>query len=64
MWPLTVTMPKGLLPVAGVPFIELQFRLLAEVGVEEVILAVGTDHEAEWRAYADSVTQPSLIVSV
>lgn len=64
VWPLTHSMPKGLLPVAGVPFIELQFRLLAEVGVEEVILAVGTDHEAEWRAYAESVTQPHVVVSV
>ena len=36
VWPLTASMPKALLPVAGVPFIELQFRLLAEVGVEEV----------------------------
>jgi mannose-1-phosphate guanylyltransferase len=64
MWPLTHSMPKGLLPVAGVPFIELQFRLLAEVGVEEVILAIGTEHEQEWRAYAESVSQPHVIVSV
>ncbi len=64
MWPLTHSMPKGLLPVAGVPFIELQFRLLAEVGVEEVILAVGIDHESEWRAYADSATEPRVVVSV
>lgn len=52
MWPLTATAPKGLLPVAGVPFIELQFRLLASVGVEEVILAVGTEHESAWKDYA------------
>lgn len=64
VWPLTESMPKGLLPVAGVPFIELQFRLLAEVGVEEVILAVGTDHESEWQAYADSVATPHVVVSV
>lgn len=64
MWPLTASMPKGLLPVAGIPFIELQFRLLAEVGVEEVILAVGTDHEADWQAYAASVASPTVIVSV
>lgn len=64
VWPLTHSMPKGLLPVAGVPFIELQFRLLAEVGVEEVILAIGTDHEQAWRSYADSVANPHLKVSV
>ncbi|NNC91849.1 MAG: NDP-sugar synthase [Acidimicrobiia bacterium] len=64
VWPLTHSMPKGLLPVAGVPFIELQFRLLAEVGVDEVILAIGTDHEAEWRAYAESVAHPHVVVSV
>jgi mannose-1-phosphate guanylyltransferase len=64
VWPLTESMPKGLLPVAGVPFIELQFRLLAEVGVEEVILAVGLDHETEWQEYAASVSHPRLVVSV
>ncbi|MGI9609694.1 MAG: sugar phosphate nucleotidyltransferase [Acidimicrobiia bacterium] len=64
VWPLTVSMPKGLLPVAGVPFIELQFRLLAEVGVEEVILAVGTDHQREWQAYAQSVSRLHVVVSV
>ena len=64
VWPLTHSTPKGLLPLAGVPFIELQFRLLAEVGVQEVILAVGTDHESEWRAYAASVANPKVVVSV
>lgn len=64
VWPLTASMPKGLLPVAGVPFIELQFRLLAEVGVEEVILAVGTDHQDAWRSYAGSVSNPSVLISV
>jgi mannose-1-phosphate guanylyltransferase len=64
VWPLTHSTPKGLLPVAGVPFIELQFRLLAEVGVEEVILAVGTDHEREWNAYAASVANPHIVVSI
>jgi len=64
MWPLTVDRPKGLLPVAGVPFIELQFRLLAEVGVEEVFLAVGLEHEAAWKEYAAGVTEPRVMVSV
>jgi NDP-sugar pyrophosphorylase family protein len=52
MWPLTATVPKGLLPVAGVPFIELQLRELTSVGVEQVFLAIGSDHEAAWREYA------------
>jgi len=64
VWPLTASMPKGLLPVAGVPFIELQFRLLAEVGVEEVILAVGTEHQEQWRDYAQSIASPSVLISV
>lgn len=64
VWPLTDVLPKGLLPVAGVPFIELQFRLLAEVAVEEVILAVGTDHADVWRQYAESVQNPNVLISV
>ena len=64
VWPLTHTTPKGLLPVAGVPFIELQFRLLAEVGVEEVVLAVGTTHEEAWRSYAAQVSSPDVHISV
>ncbi len=64
MWPLTADQPKGLLPVAGTPFIELQFRLLAEVGVQQVFLAVGREHEAAWRDYAAAVTEPVVVVSV
>ena len=64
VWPLTDTTPKGLLPVAGLPFIELQFRLLAEVGVEEVILAIGTSHETAWREYAEAHTDPVVKLAV
>ena len=64
MWPLTADRPKGLLPVADVPFIELQFRLLAEVGVEEVILTVGRTHEAAWKEYAAGVDHPRVVMSV
>ena len=64
MWPLTADRPKALLPVAGVPFIELQFRLLAEVGVEEVILTVGREHEVAWKDYAAGVDHPRVVVSV
>jgi mannose-1-phosphate guanylyltransferase len=51
VWPLTARLPKGLLPVAGLPFIEYQIRLVAEAGVEEVLLAVGQDHLAAWEDY-------------
>jgi NDP-sugar pyrophosphorylase family protein len=39
--PLTETIPKCLVEVAGVPFIDLQLRQLAAQGVCEVILLVG-----------------------
>lgn len=51
VWPLTASRPKGLLPVAGLPFIEYQIRLVAAAGVEEVLLAVGQDHLAAWESY-------------
>jgi mannose-1-phosphate guanylyltransferase len=43
--PLTLTTPKNLLPVAGVPFITHQLARLAEAGVEHVVLA--TSYRAE-----------------
>ena len=52
MWPLTADRPKGLLPVAGVPFVEYQLRQLGGVGISEVFLAVGLDHLAAWEAFA------------
>jgi mannose-1-phosphate guanylyltransferase len=65
VWPLTASMPKGLLPVAGVPFIEYQIRLVAAAGVEEVVLAVGQDHLEAWQDYVagwDAVPSLSLAV--
>ncbi|MFQ5516754.1 MAG: sugar phosphate nucleotidyltransferase, partial [Acidimicrobiia bacterium] len=53
LWPLTATMPKGLVPLAGVPFIEYQLRLLTDIGIEEAWLAVGTEHAAAWEAFAN-----------
>lgn len=53
MWPLTNEIPKGLLPLAGVPFIEYQLRQLRGVGVDRVVLAVGTDHLPAWERYVD-----------
>jgi len=54
VWPLTAQVPKALLPVAGMPFLEYQIRLVAEAGVEEVLLAVGQDHLDAWKGYVDS----------
>ncbi len=51
LWPLTATMPKHLLPVAGIPFIEYQLRMLAEAGVGCVWLAVGVEHAPEWEQF-------------
>jgi len=39
--PLTQTMPKSLIPVAGEPFLAHQLRLLRTAGIERVILCVG-----------------------
>jgi NDP-sugar pyrophosphorylase family protein len=39
--PLTETVPKSMLLVAGEPFVAHQLRLLARQGVQEVVLCVG-----------------------
>ena len=39
--PLTLTTPKPLLPIAGVPFLERQLRWLASHGIENVVLSLG-----------------------
>jgi NDP-sugar pyrophosphorylase family protein len=41
MRPLTETVPKSLLPVAGVPFVDWQLRWLATHGVTDVVLSIG-----------------------
>jgi NDP-sugar pyrophosphorylase family protein len=41
MRPLTETVPKSLLPVAGEPFVDHQLRWLAGHGVTSVVLSVG-----------------------
>lgn len=65
VWPLSATVPKGLLPVAGLPFIEYQIRLVAAAGVEDVILAVGRDHLDAWRDYVGAWSgSPSLSLAV
>lgn len=39
--PLTTTVPKPLLPIAGQPFLERQLEWLASHGVDEVVLSMG-----------------------
>ncbi len=51
LWPLTDTQPKALVPVAGIPFVEYQFRRLAAAGIEEAWLAVGSGQAAAWEEY-------------
>lgn len=41
MYPVTATVPKALLDVAGEPFISHQLKLLASKGVSKVVLCVG-----------------------
>lgn len=41
LYPLTQTVPKALLPIAGRPFIDHQLALLKEKGVEQVVLCIG-----------------------
>jgi hypothetical protein len=52
MWPLTAEIPKGLLPLGGLPFVEYQIRQLAAIGVDDVVLAVGRKAVGAWEAYA------------
>lgn len=52
MWPIAAEVPKGLLPLAGKPFLEYQIARLADLGVEEVLLTVGTHLLDEWEAFA------------
>ena len=41
MRPLTETIPKALVPVLGVPFVDWQLELLASQGIDRVLLSVG-----------------------
>ena len=64
MWPLSAERPKGLLPLAGEPFIDYQVAGLADAGVRQVFLAVDTDHLEAWREYAAAVVGVSVRLSV
>lgn len=41
MRPLTETIPKALVPVLGIPFVDWQLELLASQGIERVVMSVG-----------------------
>jgi NDP-sugar pyrophosphorylase family protein len=41
LWPLTETIPKPMVTVAGVPYLEHQLRLLAQQGLRDVLLLTG-----------------------
>lgn len=41
MYPLTVTSPKALIPVAGRPFIEHQLTQFASQGITDILLSIG-----------------------
>lgn len=62
MWPLTADVPKGLIPVAGLPFLELQVRQLEAIGVEDFLLAIGTSHLPAWEEYAEGRSNVRLVV--
>ena len=58
MWPLTAEVPKPLLPLAGIPFLELQLRQIAAAGVEEAVLAVGVDDLPAFEDFAARRSDP------
>jgi NDP-sugar pyrophosphorylase family protein len=41
LWPLTKTVPKPMVPVAGVPYLEHQLRLLKQQSICDVVLLTG-----------------------
>ena len=41
LWPLTKTVPKPMVPVAGAPYLEHQLRLLERQGVLDILLLTG-----------------------
>jgi NDP-sugar pyrophosphorylase family protein len=59
--PVTETIPKALVEVAGEPFLGRQLRLLRERGVERVVLCVGYRGE-QVREYAGSGERFGLVV--
>lgn len=53
--PLTLTTPKPMLPVDGVPMIERTIAHLGAHGIDEVVLSLGFNPDAFMAAYPDGV---------
>ncbi len=51
--PITGTMPKMMVPVAGRPFVHWQLDLLADNGMEEIVMCVGPMGEQVERSVGD-----------
>lgn len=62
MWPLTADVPKGLIPIAGLPFLDMQLRQLSEIGIEDFLLAVGTHQLEDWEEFAAERDGVRLVV--
>ena len=41
LWPITREIPKPMVPVAGVPYLEHQLRILGEQGIRDIVLLTG-----------------------
>ena len=41
LWPLTETVPKPMVPVAGVPYLQHQLRILQRQGICDIVLLTG-----------------------
>eukprot|EP00761_Pharyngomonas_kirbyi_P005905 gb/GECH01005911.1/.p1 GENE.gb/GECH01005911.1/~~gb/GECH01005911.1/.p1 ORF type:complete len:367 (+),score=89.72 gb/GECH01005911.1/:1-1101(+) len=61
--PLTLSMPKPLVPLANLPMIEHQIRALRDAGVTEVILAVNYQPDAMREALAEVEQRYNVKVS-
>jgi NDP-sugar pyrophosphorylase family protein len=51
--PITQTIPKALVPVAGEPFLTHQFKLLSRQGIRDIVLCVGYLGEQIEAVYGD-----------
>jgi len=53
MWPLAITKPKHLLPIAGRPIISFTLKALASAGINELLMVVGFKGEQIQSALGD-----------